>query len=135
MDVQTGLNVGAAVLFGLFLKKLVDTLRLAAGAARQEPGAAAGLVTQLVAFGAGLVAVFLFAASDLGQGLELGGLTLGDADGFSKVILGLLAASVGGTLTDVLKSVDNTQTAALPSLLSRTTTQAASTTAVRRSGP
>ena len=135
MGEELGLNVGAAVLFGLFLKKLVDTLRLAAGAVRKELGAASGLATQVAAFVAGIVAVLLFSASDLGDGLELGGVVLGEADVWSKAILGLLAASVGSTVTDVIKGVDASQTAAVPRLTRDRAVAERSATTVRRTGP
>lgn len=115
-DLAGGFAISAIVLFGLFVKKLIDTLRFAAAMARGEAGAKSSLITQLIAFGAGLVSVFLFAASDFAN-MAVAGVHLGDADAATKVILGLLVASLGGTVTDVIKGVDSSQSAAMPRIV------------------
>lgn len=119
-DLGAGLSVSAIVLFGLFIRTMVNTLRYAAGTLRHEAAARAGLITQATAYAAGMIGVFLFGASQLGHAVKVAGVDLAGANVPTKVILGLMVASLGGNFTDVIKGVDRSQSAAVPSLLRET---------------
>lgn len=72
--------------------------------------------TQIVAFLAGIAVVFLGAATQWADGLQIGGHALGALNFASKLLLGLMLASGGGIVTDTIKALDNTDSAALPPL-------------------
>jgi hypothetical protein len=76
-----------------------------------------GAFTQLWAWAAGVGAVLVFAATDFAEGIQVGTHALGDLAFWSLVWLGLGIGSVGGVVTDAIKSFDNTDSAAMPKLL------------------
>jgi hypothetical protein len=74
------------------------------------------VVTQLCAWVAGLVAVFLYAESELGDGIAIGTTTLDHADFATKVIVGLAVASIASTFVKLTKSIDNSDSNKQPPL-------------------
>jgi len=75
------------------------------------------VVTQLCAWIAGLVAVFLYAESQLGVGVVLGDTTLDKADTATKIIVGLGIASIASTFVKLTKSIDSSDSNKQPPLL------------------
>lgn len=109
--VDTGTSVAALVLLATFISKLIDFVKFAR--ARDTNG----VVTQLATWGAGVVGVALFAQTDFAAGVKLGGVSLATAGWATLVFAGLMATSLLSKVYDVQKSLDNTQTAATPSLV------------------
>lgn len=95
------------------VKKIVDFVKLAMA---RDPGA----VTQLIAWGAGVAAVLLFAQSDWADGIQVADRALSTLNVWSQVIVGLGISSSAGVVTDAIKATDNTDSATMPSLLTRT---------------
>lgn len=93
------------------LKKIVDFVRYILG--RDVNGA----VTQVVAWVAGVGLMWLVSASDFVDGVVVGGLQLGDLNAASIILAGLAVSSTAGVGVDVIKAVDNTQSAMVPSIL------------------
>lgn len=74
-------------------------------------------ITQAVAWIAGLVAVFLYGASQLGDTITIGDATLEHADFGTKVIVGLSIASIASSFVKLTKSIDNTDSNKQPPLV------------------
>jgi len=74
------------------------------------------VVTQAAAWLAGLVAVFLYAESQLGDGISIGDTTLDNADTATKVIVGLSVASIASTFVKLTKSIDSSDSNKQPPL-------------------
>lgn len=60
------------------------------------------VVTLPIVWAAGIAGVLLFAASDWGSAIEVGGLTLGEMNAASLVIAGFAVGSTGSAAYDVL---------------------------------
>jgi hypothetical protein len=92
---------------------VVDFLRnLTSGKARLN-----AIVTQLCAWVGGLVAVFLYGESQLGDTIKVGEQTLDHTDTATKVIIGLMIASIASTVVNVKKALDSSDSAVVPPLL------------------
>lgn len=75
-------------------------------------------VTQLIVWIGGAGAVFLFAASQFGSTIKIDGAhTLDQLTFWSRVILGINAASLLTVANEFRKAVDRTDTSVTPSLL------------------
>lgn len=100
------------------VKSFVDYLRTTAAAIRNEVGARAALAHRTIAYVAGLAAVFLYGASQLGDFAIPGTrLLLSDMNGSTKVIVGLSIAGTASLVTDLIKARDNSDTAIVPSIM------------------
>ncbi len=99
------------VLMATLVGKLVDFVRQVRGKDLN------GVLTQVVAWIAGVAIVLLFAESDWANAVQFGDIFLDQMNFASQVIAGLALASGYSTFKDFLKSRDATQTSALPSLL------------------
>ena len=75
------------------------------------------VVTQAAAWIAGLIAVFLYGSSQLGEGITIGNTTLEHADVATKVIIGLGIASIASTFVKLTKSIDSSDSNKQPPLL------------------
>lgn len=95
------------------VKKIVDFFKMASG------GDMNGAVTQLVAWGAGVAAVMLFAQSDWADGIQVADHALSTLNAWSQFIVGMTIASSAGVVTDTIKAIDNTDSAGFPPLLTR----------------
>lgn len=95
--------------------KVTDFLRLVANL----PATRSSVVTQLVAWLAGVGAVFLYGASQLGD-FQVPGtkLLLSDMNGWTKLIVGLAIGSATSVGVDVKQAIDRSDSAAKPALLS-----------------
>lgn len=93
------------------LKKIVDFVRFALA---RDVNAA---VTQVVSWVAGVGLMWLVSSSDFVNGVVIGGLNLGDLNAASIVLAGLAVSSTAGVGVDVIKAVDNTQSARVPSII------------------
>lgn len=79
-------------------------------------------LTQVVAWLSGVVAVVLAAKTDLAAGLDLGSLSLDKLDGLTQVFLGVISSSILGTVHEIKKAIDTSDSAAQPPLIPTTTT-------------
>lgn len=77
-----------------------------------------GVLTQLVVWGAGVVAVFLGSATDFADSHLINDIALGDMNWATKTLLGLMATSLFTFGHDVKKALDNRDSAQMPSLFS-----------------
>lgn len=131
----TGTSIAALLLLATFISKFMDFLKFAR--ARDTNG----VLTQVIAWSAGVIGVFLFAETDFARGVSLGGVALAEASGATKVFAGLMAISLLSKVYDFQKSFDNTQTSATPSIVpgtgivNTTTGHAAATTATPPTTP
>lgn len=92
------------------VKNLTDLVR------RATSGDVKGALTILMAYVLGVGTVFLFAASDYADSMDFGGMSLGSANAFSKIIIGVAVGAAAGLAKDVLKAVDNNQSEEVPKL-------------------
>lgn len=76
-----------------------------------------GALTQLCAWIAGIVVVLLVAQTDWADGIGVGDMNLGNLNFWSLVFYGLAAGSTASVAKDTLKAVDNTNSAAIPTLV------------------
>lgn len=76
-----------------------------------------GVVTQLAAWGAGILVLFLVAQTNWAPTIIIGDTALNKLGIWSLVFAGMSAASVASVAKDTLKAVDNTNSAAMPTLL------------------
>lgn len=103
------------VVFTALVWKVIDFLRQAANFAANK----SGVVTQLLAWIAGVLAVIVAAHADATSSLVLPGATqnLGALDGWSQVLVGLLLASTASAAVDVKQAIDGTDSNVKPPLL------------------
>lgn len=106
-----GTDAVALALLGTLVSKLIDFFK--AVTARDVNG----VVTQLGVWAAGVLAVFLAGASQIGGRIGFEGITLQAANGPTKVMFGLVIMSLLSKVYDFQKAIDNTQSAATPSLI------------------
>lgn len=99
------------LLLAALAKKVVDFLRQARG---KDTSA---VVTQLVAWVAGIVVVYLGAHVDFAGAINVANMSLDQMSLWTQTILGLVVGSVGSVGKDLLKALDNTQTEASPELV------------------
>lgn len=71
-------------------------------------------ITQASVWLAGVVVVFLLAATDYASGIRIGDLDLDALNGWSLLLLGLSMGSTASVFVDAKKAVDNTDSAAVP---------------------
>ena len=95
------------------VKKIVDLLKYGTN---NDLNA---LITQLVAWAAGVLVVAITAASDWGSTFAIGEFRLSDMNVWSQLLAGVQLASTAGFGWDVLKAVDGTNSAIVPRLLHR----------------
>lgn len=95
------------------VKKIVDTVKYASA------GDVNGAATQVVAWLAGVLVTVLAANSDFGGAIAVNGATLGTLNIWSQMLVGVNLASAAGVGWDVIKAVDNTNSAIIPNLLAR----------------
>lgn len=96
------------------IKKLVDFIKYAVN------GDINAVVTQLVAWVLGIAVAFIAANSDWGSTIDVGGKSLASLNAWSLVLVGFVLASTAGVGWDVIKAVDGSNSAVVPSLLHRT---------------
>lgn len=102
------------VLLGALVYKFVDFLKYL----RVGDWNAAG--TQAIAWVAGIVAVILFAATDFGKSIDVGGQALSDLNFASTLVIGLSATSLFSTVYDLKSAVDRTDSGKTPALVTDT---------------
>lgn len=114
--VSTGsglMALGGIAGLAAFGKKAVDFAKQVANL----PGATRDVVTQMLAWAAGIGVTFAFAASRAyGQSIQIGADTLHRADTPTKLMIGLAIGSGMSIGNDLIKAIDSTQSAKIPSL-------------------
>lgn len=89
----------------------VDFVKRVSNAATEKRA----IVTQLMAWVAATLVVWLYSASDFGT-FEIGGVRIDDMQWATKIILGLAIGSAAMQGKDLFKAIDNGDTAKVPSL-------------------
>lgn len=97
------------------IKKIVDTVKYAAA------GDMNAVVTQVVAWLAGIAVAFVAANSDWGDAIVVNGDVMSLLNGWSLSLVGMNLASTAGVTWDFIKAFDNSNSAIIPNLLARTT--------------
>lgn len=96
------------------VKSVVDYLRRLANFRADRPA----VIHQTLAYLGGTAVVFLYGASQLGDFAIPGTkLLLSDVNGWTKLIVGLSIAASAGLVTDIIKSVDGTDSAKVPPII------------------
>lgn len=80
-------------------------------------GAYKDFVTQVFVWAVGVGAAFLAVNSNAMSSIDVNGVTLGSLNGSSTVLLGVALASLASFAKDTTKAIDNSDSAAEPSLL------------------
>lgn len=75
------------------------------------------VVTQLVAWGAGVAVLFLVASTQFAAEITVGKLNLDGLDGSTKFFVGLMLSSIVSVSVDVKKAIDGSDSSKQPSLL------------------
>lgn len=104
-----------AVLFASLIWQVTDWLKEVLHFTTNK----SAVLTQAVAWVAGIVLIALAAHASVTQGITFPGLnvTLGDLDGASIVLVGLLASSLASSLVDAKQALDNSDTSGKPPLV------------------
>jgi uncharacterized membrane protein len=76
-----------------------------------------GVVTQLIAWAAGVGGVLLMAQTQFADGVDIGGTKLSALNTPSQILLGLMATSLLSVVYDVKKAVDSQDSAKMPKLI------------------
>lgn len=93
------------------MKKVVDTFKYVTN---KDLNA---LVTQLVTWLTGVATVWLATSADITSGLSIFGTTFGELNGGSILLGGMIFSSAASVVYDIQASRDNTDTAATPPFL------------------
>ncbi len=96
------------------VKKLVDFVKYARN---WNTDGKNGVLTQLVAWAAGFALVALTAQTPWAAALMFGGFALAKLNIFAQILVGIAVGSTVSGGVDVLKTFDNTQSAAVPPLV------------------
>lgn len=108
--------VGFAGLAALVVK-LIDFVRLVSAMIGGDKTQGSAIVTQVLVWAAGIAGVLLFAASDLGNTVDLtDSLTLDSVNLATKVLVGIMLGSAGSLFVDAKQAIDNGDTAVKPPL-------------------
>jgi hypothetical protein len=102
------------VVLTALIKKVMDTLKYGLA------GDVNAVVTQFVAWATGIGVTFVAANSDWAETMIVNGTAMGTLNGWSLALIGVNLASTAGVAWDVIKAVDNNNSAEVPNLLSRT---------------
>ena len=105
------MSVTPIVLLGTLVFTFVNFLRFLVN------GDWSSVVTQLIAWGAGVAGVFLIKATDFAEGIKVGDLTMNKLGFWSSLVMGVLATSLLSTVNEVKKALDNNDSARVPALL------------------
>jgi hypothetical protein len=84
-----------------------------------------GIVTQLIAWASGVVAVAIAAHTQFASEISFGDKTLAKLDGWSQVFIGLIATSLLSTLNEFKKAIDCGDSAKKDPLIGPASTSAA----------
>ena len=99
------------LVLGALVLKFTDFLKLV------RAKDVSGTLTQLSAWGSGILGVTLFAHSDFAAGIPVGESTLAALNGWSLVLVGLSIASTAGVGYDFKRALDSSDSAKMPELL------------------
>lgn len=93
------------------VKKVVDMVKFLSA------GDVNAIVTQIVAWLAGIAAVFIVAKSDFGNQVIVNELALSSLNNWALTLAGIVLASTAGLGWDTISALDNTNSANTPQLL------------------
>ncbi len=99
------------VALGTIVFNLVNVMKFAT--ARQW----SAVLTQCIAWAAGIMGIFIAGATDFASGIAVGDVALADLNTPSKIFLGLVATSLLSTFNEFKKAVDRNDSAVTPSLI------------------
>jgi len=77
------------------------------------------VTSQVIAWAAGVAGIFIMGATQFASGIHIGDVSLANLDGWSKLLVGLIATSLLSTVNEVKKAIDNRDTARMPSWFER----------------
>lgn len=100
-----------AVAMLALIVKVIDFLRYA------KAGDTNGVLTQLITWVSGVLVLLLVAQTNWADGISIGDTVLSKLGFWSVVFAGLSLASSASVVKDTLKSVDNSNSSAIPTLL------------------
>ena len=95
--------------------KVVDFIRLVANGSQSK----SGIVTQLVAWVGGIMAVVLYAASDFASTVSIGDKPLDKLSFVTLVLVGMALGSIASASVDVKQAIDATDSSVKPKLFER----------------
>lgn len=105
------MEVFTAVSLAALVWKFTSTLKYASA------GDFKNVLTQVIPWVGGVLAVLLAAQADVGQSVTVfGDMTLASLDGWSQILAGISLGSAASAAYDVKKAVDNTDSSAEPPL-------------------
>jgi hypothetical protein len=99
------------VALGTIVFSLVNVLKFASG------GQWNAVLTQFIAWAAGIIGIFLAGETQFASGITVGDVTLENLDAPSKLFLGLVATSLLSTVNEIKKAIDNSDSASTPPLM------------------
>jgi hypothetical protein len=102
----------------LLMRNAVAWIRLGNDPSVSRLPFGSGVVTQVIVWGAGILAVYLVDFTGLGGAFSIGGKSVVALGGWAKVMIGLMSASTLSTVNEIKKALDNTDSAKAPPLLS-----------------
>lgn len=99
------------VALGTVVFNFVNVLKFASGKQWNS------VITQLIAWAAGIAGIFLVGATQFALGIMVGDVSLDSLDTPSKFFLGLVATSLLSTFNELKKALDRSDSAVTPPLL------------------
>ena len=93
--------------------KTIDFLRMLVNLKTQK----SGVVTQLVAWVGGILAVVLYANSDFADSVTIGGKNLSAMGGATLFMVGIVLGSMASATVDIKQAFDNNDSASKPKLI------------------
>ena len=104
--------VGIAGLLAL-VWKTIDLLRMLANFDRQK----SGVITQVLSWVGGILAVLLYANSDFADTVTIGGKNLAAVSGVTLIMIGVVLGSMASAAVDIKQAVDGNDSASMPKLI------------------
>lgn len=109
--------VGFAGLIALVVK-LIDFAKMLSALFQGDTTQRSSIVTQVLVWIVAVLAVLVYASSDLGSTVNLtDALTLDAANIWTRIMVGIMLGSAGSTLIDFKQAVDHTDSAVKPPLI------------------
>lgn len=115
------MNVPIVGIVGLaaLVWKVTDFIRYAANYRTSR----SSLITQLVSWTGGVVAVLVYAATDYANTVTIGAVRLDHASVISRILIGVVLGSMASTAVDLKQAIDGNDSAAKPSIINDTSPQ------------
>jgi hypothetical protein len=122
------MTVTPIVLLGTLVFTFVNFLRFLVGRDWSS------VLTQLIAWGAGVAAVFLVKETPFAHGVTIANMPMDKMGFWSSLVVGLMATSLLSTVNEVKKALDANDSAKVPSLIPGTSKKSVPAPAPAQSG-